>query len=179
MRGMILSSLLMLSAHVSYAIEDVNHVSCMYLKTEGKVNAWNYHYMNQFSLKPGEARIVNSYWSSIKDQGLNRAFCSMMAGTQEPDALEIDFIAYRGEDFSGFEYDDNTCVPWGSHLELEVKKTYRVARGEFVELKLPWLPHDQGTIILREYFPRKDELADLKDLSDKICERIAPEEMRQ
>lgn len=176
---MILSSLLMLSAHVSYAIDDVNHVSCMYLKTEGKVNTWNYHYMNSFALNPGEARIVNSYWSSMKDQGLNRAFCSMMAGTEDSGAVDIDFIAYRGEDFSGFEYEGNTCVPWGTKLELEVKKTYRVARGGFVELRLPWLPHDQGTIILREYFPRKDELADLKNLSDKICERIAPEEMRQ
>lgn len=178
MRAVFLGLMLLLSAKASYAIDNVNHVSCMYLKTEGKVNTWNYSYMESFSLKPGEARIVNSYWSSLKNQGPNRAFCSMMAGTQESDALEIDFIAYRGQDFGGFQEDNNSCIPWGTQVELEVKKTYRVARGDFVELKLPWLPHDQGMVILREYFPRKEELADLYHLSDQICQRIMPEEMK-
>ncbi|UYL07546.1 hypothetical protein B9G69_010870 [Bdellovibrio sp. SKB1291214] len=123
--------LLVLSLSISAkAIEDVNHVSCMYLKTTGAWSSWNYSFMENLSMQPGDNRLVNSYWTGLRSQAVNRAFCSAILATQESDAIEIDFIAYKGSDFEGFEY-DGTCIPLGKQLELETKKTYRVERGQY------------------------------------------------
>lgn len=163
-------SLLLALTSSAQATENVNTVTCIYMRTEG---SWWLQivgsYLQEFKLAKGEEKPNYSGWTA--DQASpQHAVCTTLVGDEKNDTLLV-----RKEKFEArlIHYVGENCNVYGEDL-VERKETVSLGRGEHTALQSPWMqsPNPEELKIL-VYFPRVEELKDLQQNTEKICEGLS------
>lgn len=169
-------ALLLLFTTSALATSNVNFISCYYDHMED--GWWLSRILSSevaYDLAVNESRILNGAWTSEKPKGPEYAVCNMATGTSTDDVIMMTSYKFEAKEFKPFN--GNSCEEFdGTDIKLISKENIELNRGDHSEMLSDWLPPQPDKFSIRTYFPKPEEIDQIRQISERKCLELMPKD---